>query len=149
MVPSPESWTGSQARSWHAGQNSRGGSASSPHRAQRIPVRRPSRARSKNPLSVITGSVTAEQAHQDGRGVAAQGVDEARAGALDLPGAGLAAELGDDLGHLGGAGGPDGVALGLEAAGRVDRDLAAQRRPALLGRDAARARLEEPEPLGG
>src|SRR5512145_2487047 len=126
-------------------QNSLGGMASSPQRPQRMPVSVPSRARSKKLLRVITGSATAEQADQDGRGVAAERVGKADLGPIHLAATGLAAELGDDLHDLGGAGGPDRVALGLEAAGGVDGHLATQARPALLGGDAARARLEEAE----
>src|SRR3990167_9249703 len=133
MVPSPLSGTGAHARCWQAGQNSFGGIASSPHLPQRMPVRRPARASSKKLFSVITRSVTAEQADQDGGGVAAQGVSEADAGAIHLAGAGLAAELGDDLADLRGARGADGMPLGLEPAGRIHRDLAAEARPPLLG----------------
>src|SRR5262249_3974115 len=82
-------------------------------------------------------------------GIAAQRVGEAGARALDLARARLATELGHDLGDLGGPGGADRMALGFEAAGDVDRNLATEARPALLGRWAAHARLEEAPSLGG
>src|SRR5712671_2252359 len=112
-------------------------------------VRCPARASSKKSFRWITCSVTAEQAHQDGRGVPAQRVSEPGRRPVDLPLAGLAAELGDDLGDLGRPGGADRMPLGLEAAGRVDRELASEAGPALLGREAAGAGLEEAEALGG
>src|SRR5262249_36719695 len=96
-------------------------------------------------LRVITGSATAEEADENGRGVAAERVGEADLGPVDLPTAGLAAQLGDDLHDLGSAGRADRVALGLEAAGGVDGHLAAQARPALFGGDSPRARLEQAE----
>src|SRR5262245_37605183 len=116
MVPSPASGTGSHARCWQAGQNSLGGMASSPHLAQRKAVSVPSRARSKKCFSVTTGSLTAEEAHEHGGQVAAERVGQADAGPVDLPRPRLAAELGGDLGDLRGAGGADGMALGLEPA---------------------------------
>src|SRR5262245_9444950 len=149
IVPSPASGTGSQARWPHESQNSLGGIASLPHAPHLMAVNAPSRTRSKKSLSVITGSITAEQAHQHGGGVAAQRVGETDAGAVHLACAGLAAKLGDDLHDLRGAGGADGMALGLEPAGCVDRNLSAEARPPLLGRRAARAELEEAEPFRG
>src|ERR671918_1326902 len=110
MLPSPESGAGSQARWPQAAQYSCGGMASTPHFAQRIPVSVPWRTRSKKPFSVVTASVTTEQADQHGGGVASEGVGETDPGALDLAAIGLAAELGDDFDDLGRAGGPDGVA---------------------------------------
>jgi len=76
-------------------------------------------------------------------------VGEAATRALDLPRTRLAAQLRDDLADLRRAGGADRVALGLQPARRVYGDRAAQARPALLGGEAARARLEEAEPFGG
>src|SRR5580765_7158835 len=148
-LPVPCSGTSSHRRSWQFGQSSFGGMASSPQPAQRIAESRPSRASSKKPFSVITRSVTAKQAHQHRGGVAAEGVHEARRGAVDLSRARLAAELRDDLADLRRAGRADRVALGLEAAGGVDGNLAAEARPALFRRQAAGARLEEAEALGG
>src|SRR5262245_32633225 len=148
-LPLPLSATSSQRRSWQLGQSSFGGMASCPQFSQRIAESRPSRASSKKPLSVITRSVTAKEAHQHRGGVPAEGVHEARRRAVDLSRPGFAAELRDDLPDLRGAGGPDGVALGLEAPGGVDDDLAAEARPSLLGGESARARLEEAEALGG
>src|SRR3989475_12691422 len=100
MVPSPPSGTGCQARSWQAGQNCLGGMASSPHLPQRTPVSSPSRARWKNCCSVMTGSVTAEQAHEDGGGVAAEGGGEADTRVAHLTGARLPAAPGDELPQL-------------------------------------------------
>src|SRR5436309_3532524 len=101
MVPSPARVTGVHARWWQAGQNSLGGIASSPHLPQRTAVSVPSRARSKKLFTVTTGvSLTAEQADEDGGEIAAEGVGEADAGAVDLARAGLAAELRRDLGDL-------------------------------------------------
>src|SRR5687767_14228182 len=113
MVPSPASGTDSQARLPQDAQNSFGGMASSPHWVQRIPVSRPARTSAKKSFRLTTSSVTAKQAHEHGGGIAAQRVGEPGPGALHLPGAGLAAELGHDLGYLGGAGGADGMSLGL------------------------------------
>src|SRR5688572_14215894 len=148
-LPVPCRGTSSHRRSWQLGQSSFGGIASSPQLPHRIAESRPSRASSKKPFSVITRSVTAEQAHQDRRGIAAEGVHEARRGAIDLSRARFTAKLRDDLADLRGAGRPDGVALGLESAGGVDGDLAAEARPSLFGSQAAGARLEEAEALGG
>src|SRR5258705_11349245 len=149
MVPSPASVTDVHARWWQAGQNSLGGIASAPHLPQRTAVSVPSRACSKKFLRVITVLLTAEQADEDGGEVAAERVGEADAGALDLARAGLAAELRGDLGDLGRARGADRMPLGLEAAGGIDGQLAAERRPSLLGRESARAGLEEAEALRG
>src|SRR5262245_52696405 len=134
MVPPPASGTDSQPRLPQETQNSLGGMASSPHCVQRMAVSRPARTSAKKSFRLTTSSVTAEQAHEHGGSVAAQCVGEAGARALDLPRAPLAPELGHDLGDLGGAGGADRVALGLEAARDVDGDLAAKARPALLRR---------------
>src|SRR5687767_3361948 len=112
-------------------------------------VSSPSRARSKKCRSVITGSVTAEDADQHGGRVAAERVREPLAGAFHLARPRLAAQLRDDFGDLRGARGADGMALGLEPAGGVHGNLAAQARPALLGGDAARAGLEESEAFRG
>src|SRR5262245_40656034 len=149
MVPSPLSGTGCHARSLQEEQNSFGGMARAPQRWHRMPTSSPVPAFSKKARCEIAGSLTAEQGDEDGGGVAAQRVGQAHPGAVHLARTGVLAELSDDLGDLCGAGGPDWVALGLEPAGRVDRHLAAEARPALLGRDAARARLEEAEPLRG
>src|SRR5438874_9893994 len=149
MVPSPESGTASQRRAPHSGHSAFGGTASVPQPPQRIPVSSPARARSKKRPSVIPDSVTAEEAHEDGRGVAAERVGEAAPRAFDLPRAGLAAQLGHDLADLRRPRGADRVALGLQTARRVHGDLATEARPALFGGEAAGARLEEPEPFGG
>src|SRR5947199_1403112 len=109
----------------------------------------PARARSKKARTVIAGSVTTEQAHQHRRGATAEGVGEATASAVDLARAGLAAELRDDLRDLRGARRADRMALGLQAARRVDGDLTAEARATLFGGAATGARLEEAEPLGG
>ena len=74
---------------------------------------------------------------------------QARARALDLAQAGFATQLGDDLGDLRGARGADGMPLGLEAARRVDGELAAEAGPTLLRREASSAGLEEAEPFRG
>src|SRR6267142_2247894 len=116
MVPSPESGTASQRRAPHSGQSSLGGTASAPQPPQRMPVKAPSRARSKKRFSVTPVSVTAEEAHEHGGGVAAERVGEAATRALDLPRARLVAQLGDDLADLGRARGADRMALGLEPA---------------------------------
>src|ERR671931_2209565 len=137
MVPSPESGTGSQRRAPHAGQSSFGGTASAPQPPQRIPVSSPSRACSKKRPSVTVESVTAEEAHEDRGGVAAERVGEAAPGALDLPRSRVAAQLRDHLADLRGAGGADRVTLGLQPARRVHGNLAAEDRPSLLGGDPA------------
>src|SRR2546425_4821850 len=156
MVPSPESGTGSQRRAPHSGQSSFGGTARAPQPPQRIPVSAPSRACAKKRPSVTPevslpweASLTAEEAQGDGGGVAAGGGGEAATRALDLPRTRLTAQLRDDLADLRRAGGADRMALGLQPARRVHGDLAAQAGPALLGGEAARARLEEAEPFGG
>src|SRR5215470_8611623 len=115
-APLPASGTAVNRYSSQVGQNSLGGMASSPHLPQRIPVSRPARASSKKCFRVNTCSVTAEEAHDDGGRIAAEGVREPGASALDLTRSRLAPELGDDFRDLGGAGGADGMALGLEAA---------------------------------
>src|SRR5215470_1511229 len=148
-LPLPVSGTGSQARRWHAGQNSFGGTASVPHGAQRMAVSRPARASSKKLCSVITRSVTAEQADENGGGVPTERVNEPGPRTLDLPRARGAAQLGHDLGDLRRAGRADRMALRLEAAGRIDRNLAAQARHAFFGRDGAAAGLEESKALRG
>src|SRR5438094_131030 len=116
---------------------------------QRMAGSAPARAFSKNARAVSVGSGPTEEAYQDGRGVAAERVGEAPASALDLAGAGLAAELRHDLRHLRGARRPDRVALGLQAPGRIHRDLSAEPGQALLGGAPSGARLEEAEPLRG
>src|SRR5207245_8870831 len=100
MVPSPESGTGSQRRAPHSGQSSLGGTARAPQPPQRIPVSAPSRACAKKRPSVTPevslpceDSLTAEEAHEDGGGVAAEGVGEAATRALDLPRTRLTAQL--------------------------------------------------------
>src|ERR1700738_2944669 len=108
-----------------------------------MPVSRPARASARKSCRWTARSVTAEQAHHDGRGVAAQCVGEAGGGAVYLARSRLAAELGDDLGDLCGAGGSDRMALGLEPAGGNDGQLGPEASPALLGGEAAGARLEE------
>src|SRR5215470_7340948 len=115
--------------------------ASSPHLPQRMPVSRPARASSKKCFSVSTFSVTAEETPEHRGRVAPEGVRQAGARAVDLTRAGLAAKLGDDLRDLRGARGADGVALGLEAAGRVHRNLASKAGPTLFRGDTSRARL--------
>src|SRR5215469_11060117 len=132
ILPVPLNGTGSQPRCWHVGQNSRGGTASAPQPVQRMPVRRPARASSKKLFSVITRSVTSEKAHEDGGGVSAQRVNEPGRRAVDLARACASPKLGHDLSDLRGAGGADRMPLGLEAAGRIHRDLAAEAGPALL-----------------
>src|SRR5207247_2711628 len=131
MVPSPDSGVGLQPRWPHASQNSLGGISRLPQRPHLMAVRRPSRAVSKKFLSVIAASLTAEHAHEDGGGVAAEGVGETDPRAIDLARARLTAKLGDDLDDLSGAGRPDRMSLGLQAARRVHGDLAAEARPAL------------------
>src|SRR5215470_11926836 len=114
-----------------------------------MPVSRPARASSKKCFSVSTCSVTAEEAHENGGRIASEGVGKSGTGALDLPSARLAAELGDDLRDLGSAGGADGMALGLEAARGIHGDLAAETRPALLGGHPTRTWLEESQAFRG
>src|SRR5262249_41635322 len=121
--------------------------ASSPHEPQRIAVSCPARAFSKNARAVRVGSVTTEEAHQNGRGVAAQCVRGPRARAADLARPGLAAELSHDLRDLRGAGRADRVALGLQAPRWVHRNLSAEARQALLGGAPAGAGFEEAEAL--
>src|SRR5262245_11918495 len=123
--------------------------ASSPQASQRIAVSCPPRAFSKNARAVTVGSVTAEETHQHGRSIAAQGVRESPARSLDLARPGLAAELSHDLRHLRRAGRADRVALGLEPARRVHRNFSAEARETLLGRAAAGAGLEEAQALRG
>src|SRR5262252_2539660 len=147
--PSPDRGTLSHALWWQVPQNSLGGTASVPQRAQRMPVRVPRRADSRNSPAVRVGSLTTEQAHENGGRVAAERVDQPGGRAANLARPGLATNLGNDLRYLGGAGGPDRMALGLETAGGIDRNLATEARPAFLGRQPARPRLEEPEPLCG
>src|SRR5437870_11834760 len=102
--------------------------ASSPHLPQRTPVSSPSRARWKNWCNVMTGSVTAEQAHEDGGGVAAEGVGEADTRVAHLTRARLAAELGDDLRDPRRIRRTALVHFGLEAALRVDGEASAESR---------------------
>src|SRR5262245_51962938 len=144
-LPVPCRGTSSQRRSRQPGHSSFGGMASSPQLPQRIAESRPALASSKKPFSVITRSVTTEQAHQDRRGIAAERVRETDRRAVDLSRPRLAAELGDDLANLRRAGRADRMALGLEATGGIDRDLAAEARPPFLRREAAGPRLEEAE----
>ena len=146
ILPGPRQGHGRPARRWHAGQNSLGGTASAPHDPQRMAVSRPSRASSKKLCSVITRSVTAEQADEDGGRVPAECVNESRARAVDLPRARVAAQLGHDLADLRGARRADGMPLRLEPARRIDRDLAAETGPALLGRDGAPPGSKNPSP---
>src|SRR5262249_15066880 len=148
-VPSPASATGCHWCAWQLGHSSFGGMASSPQAPQRMAVSCPPRAFSKKTRAVVDGSVTAEETHEDGRGGASEGVGEALLRALDLARAGLAAQLRHDLRHLCSACRADWMAFRLEAARRVHRDLPAQAREALLGRAAARARLEEAQALRG
>src|SRR5712664_1765751 len=122
---------------------------SSLHLPQRMPVSRPARASSKKCFRVSTFSVTAEEAHEHGGGVAPERVGEARAGAFHLTRSGLSTELGDDLRDLGGARGADGMALGLETTGGIDGNLAPEARPSFLRSHAAGARLEEAQSFGG
>src|SRR5262245_37151433 len=148
MVPSPESGTGSQRRAPHSGHSSLGGTASAPHPSQRIAVRAPSRTCSKKRPMVTVDSVTTEQTDEPGGGVAAERVGQAAACALDLSRARLAAQLRDDLADLRRARRPDRMALRLQPARRIHRNLAAQARPTLFGGETAGARLEETETLG-
>src|SRR5688500_17532013 len=143
ISPSPDSRTGDHCRSPHAGHSSRGGMASAPQPPHLMPVSVPSRARSKKVCSVIGGSLTAEQAHEHRRRVAAERMRQSGPRALDLARSGVGAKLGDDLADLRGAGGADRVALGLQPARGIHGDLAAEARPALLGGEPAGARLEE------
>src|SRR5438876_10721260 len=122
--------------------------SSAPHFPQRTPVGRPFRARAKKRCSVMTGSVTAEEAHEHRGGVAAEGVGESDTRLVHLARAGLAAELGDDLGDLRRARRADRVPFRFETTRGVDGDRAAEARHALLGRQAAGAGLEEAESLG-
>src|SRR5262249_12518274 len=103
-APLPASGTGVHSRSCQVGQTSLGGMARSPHLPQRMPVSRPARASSKKCFSVSTCSVTAEEAHEDGGRIAAEGVREPGPSALDLPSSRVAAELGDDFRDLSSAG---------------------------------------------
>src|SRR2546425_8688285 len=147
MAPPPAKGMGAQSRSWHAGQNSLGGMARPPHRRQRIAVSRPARASSKKCLSVTTRSATAEKADEDRGGVAAEGVRQARARALDLAQAGFATQLGDDLGDLRGARGADGMTLGLEAARRVVGGLAARAGQTILAPKPPMAGVDKADPF--
>src|SRR5262249_25805626 len=117
--------------------------------AQRMAVSRPARASSKKLCSVITRSVTAEQADENGGGVPTECVNEPCPRALDLPRARGAAQLGHDLGDLRCTGRADGMAFRLETPGRIARDLAAEAGHALFRRDGASAGLEESKTLGG
>src|SRR5512132_1043498 len=125
MVPSPESVVGSQARSEHSGQNSRGGMASAPQRPQRTAASSPAPAFSKNCFWVSMGSVSPEQRDEHGGGVAAERVGESDTRAIHLASAGVVAQLRDDLRDLRGAGGADRMALGLEPARGIHGHLAA------------------------
>src|SRR4029450_12965861 len=127
MVPSPASGTDSQARLPQDSQNSFGGIASSRHWVQRIPVSRPCRTSAKKSFRLTTSSVTAEQAHEHGGGIASERMGETGPGVLHLARAGLTAELGHDLGDLRGAGGANGVSLGLVPARHGDGERAAAR----------------------
>src|SRR5262249_32704405 len=129
MVPSPERGTGFQSRWPQASQNSFGGIWRLRHRPHLMAVSRPAPAISKNVLSVIAVSATAEHAHEHGGRVAAEGVGETDLGTVDLARPGLAAKLGHDLDDLSGAGGADRMALGLQAARRVPGNLAPQAPP--------------------
>src|SRR5688572_32961929 len=149
ISPSPESGTGDHCRRPHSGHSSRGGIASAPQPSHLIPTSFPSRARSKKDWSVIDGSLTAEQAHEHRRRVAAERMRQAGPRAVDLARSGFGAKLGDDLADLRGAGGADGMALRLQPSRRIDGDLAAEARPALLGGQTAGARLEKTEAFGG
>src|SRR5262245_47181342 len=66
---------------------------------------------------------------------------------LDLPGAGLAAELRDELVQLNDAGGADRVPLRQQAARGVDRNAAAEPRRAGFGGRAALAACTETQVL--
>src|SRR5262249_60939946 len=126
-----------------------GGCAGCPDWLRRLAVSRPARTSAKKSFRLTPSSVTPEQAHEQGGGIAPQRVGEAGARALDLARPRLATELGHDLGDLGGPGGADRMPLGLETAGDIDRNLAAEARPTLLGRRAAPAPLPDaPAPPG-
>src|SRR5262249_54460671 len=148
-LPLPVSGAGSHARRWHAGQNSFGGTARVPQEAQRMAVSRPARASSKKLCSVITRSITAEQADENGGGVPTECVNEPRPRALYLPRSRGAAQLSDDFGDLRRAGRADGMPLRLETAGRIDGDLAAQAGHAFFRRAGTAAGLEESETFRG
>src|SRR5262249_6934570 len=109
----------------------------------------PPRAFSKKARAVMVGSVTAEEAHEDGRGVASEGVGEALPRALAGARPGLAAKLRHDLRPLGGPRAADRMPFALEAARRFHRDFPAEAGEALLGCAAAGAGLEEPQALRG
>src|SRR5262249_20280562 len=147
MVPSPERGTGSHRRAPHSGHSSLGGTASAPQLRQRMAVSAPSRTCSKNWPRLTVDSVTTEQTDEHGRGVAAERVGEAASRALDLTRSRFAAQLRDHLADLRGAGRPDRMAFGFEPTRWVDRNLAAQARPALFRRQSAHAGLEEAEAL--
>src|SRR5262245_33352294 len=125
MVPSPESGTGAQRRAPHSGHNSLGGTASAPHASQRIAVSAPSRTCSKKRPMVTVESVTPKQTGENGGRVAAERVGQAAARTLDLSRARLAAQLRDDLADLRRARRPDRMALCLQPARRIHRNLAA------------------------
>src|SRR3989304_8676844 len=85
----------------------------------------------------------------EGAAVPAEGVRQAYPGVRHLAARlHLSAELVDDLEDLAGAGRADGVALGLEPAGGVDGDLAADIGEALLPGVPGGAVGEEAEALG-
>src|SRR5207247_10929063 len=96
----------------------------------------------------MTGSVTAEEAHEHRGGVAAEGVGESDTRLVHLARAGLAAELGDDLGDLRRARRADRVPFRFETTRGVDGDRAAEARTALLGRQYTGAGIVEDESLG-
>src|SRR5438445_12219893 len=100
MAPPPAKGMGAQSRSWHAGQNSLGGMARSPHRRHRIAVSRPARASSKKCLSVTTRSATAEKADEDRGGVAAESARHTRARTLVVTHHGFDTPLREDHGYL-------------------------------------------------
>ena len=109
----------------------------------------PPRAFSKNARAVTAGSVTAEEAHEDRRSIAPECVGEALPRAVDLARTGLAAKLRHDFRYLRGAGRADRMALGLQAARRVHRDLPTETREALLGGAAPGTGLEEAQAFRG
>ena len=94
-----------------------------PHAVEELAYRQP-RAASAVATPAASPGLPAEHAHQHRRGVAPERVGQSDRGALDLAASRLAAKLGRDLGDLGRARRADRVALGLEPAGRVDRDPA-------------------------
>src|SRR5687768_10104640 len=87
--------------------------------------------------------------HDGGGAGAPDVVRESDAGALDLAVAGGATQVPHDLAHLRDAGGAGRVTARLQAAGRVDDELAPVRGAAVGGGLATFALLDEAEVLDG